>query len=108
MPIEMFLITTLLIKQLVKRLSLKYLLVKAPAPTGGGYSISDQFNDYKAGVAMNQMKEINDGLAAGTLAKGFDQKGDAYYYDSKAYTDAVTAFNAEVESRKNDWILIIN
>lgn len=77
---------------------------KAKAAGGGGYSISDQFNDYKAGEAMKQMEEINAGLADGTLAKGFDQNGDPFYYDPKAYSDAVTAFNAEVESRKHDWV----
>lgn len=73
---------------------------KAPASGGGSISPTQMFSDYKATEAMNQMEEINAGLADGTLAKGFDQNGDVYYYDKKGYEAA----DADYAKRKSDWV----
>lgn len=78
----------------------KQLLGKSPAGGGSGaQSATTILSNYKATEELNQMKEITEGVKSGNLAKAFDDKGNPFYYDKKAYDAAVKDAN----TKNNDW-----
>lgn len=79
----------------------KVLIGKAKA-TGGGSPLTpvQELANYKAGIELQNEKQIQNELAAGTLGTAFDDKGKQFYYNKAQYDIDKAAY----EASKSDYI----
>lgn len=74
----------------------KYIGVSSGAGSGSNSAVKD-LAEYNATQELAANKAMDAKIAAGTVAIGYDEKGNSFYYDKSAY-------DAAVEKSKNDWI----